>query len=689
MSVRRARMVWGALLLSALGIAVCLALIMIAPGALPGNASDLLATANYIRAIAASGEGLAPQASFPFGTTYTLDQWSLFSYVPAVIVARLSNEVTAIRAIQAASLVVSGILMLILVFQLTRNAVAAVISCIAFMLLPYRQAMVQYHFTLMRIEFIPLVLLSIVWHHRTRKWYSAIGIGGAQFYAFSVDPHYGLFSLVIVGIYCSYLVIGPKHSGARNALMERFCEPVGIGLLSVAAGIPQWMRVLRLDKQLVGVHRAYEQLITYSARPWDYIVPSVQHPLLGRITRDIVLKNIHGSYWHEQTLYVGLAIAALALLGVRRVRRMEGQEQRMMGYLLVAVILGAGICSMPPEVSILGCRISLPGHLLYRVFPMFRVYARWGVLVGAAAVVLTGYAVAGMQGKLVGRMLVVVLGGLIVFEYFPPVQPVRFDTAAVPVFCHWLAERDSVRAVCFYPLGWPPQKKGEELTSWMMYEDLFWQREHEVPMFNGEPASRLDWALKLELADPGHANTPARLAWLGVSHLAVHLDDITRATLMEVRSHRDLQKVYGDAETEIFRITGATIRILPSEFMVPSSVPATTERTICGDIELGIVCAAAQRLAAYGPHMALYEGRYELEVELLSDSPQDGVLLITADSGATTVSEFSLVVDRNRPTSYIFETEGAVGFEFRVYLPSGDYRFGGMRLTRLGSAEAA
>lgn len=657
-----------------------------------GSKSDNFAVTWHVWALGqVNGEaGSTSLLNFPFGRSLRANPMDFLTTLPSTWLASVTNEVFAFNFVLFISFLLSGVFTYTLVYLLTKRTFPSIVCGLAYMILPYHLAMSQYHFTLARIELFPLFLLTLAWFLKYPRRYNASWILLAQFVSFAVNAHYGLFNCsVLTAFLLVYLFYRGEKDWGRPTL-ARIGGVLSVVVLAVATGIPCFLSTFQKSAKIAS-GRPLEQLYAYSARVWDYFLPPIQHPLLGGFTQGFIMSHIHDSYWHEQTLYLGWTVLGLATIGTWYLWRSRAKEHRFLGVFLPLMAIGGFLFSMPPTVNVFGAQIPMPGFFLHYLFPVFRVYARFGVVVATATVVLAGFGIAWVLERVRWKKIVgVLIAGLILFEFIN-VPPAHFvDLSKPPQIYQWLSEQDEVQAIAEYPLNWPAVKDGEHLNLWDLYEYMLWQRVHEKPMFNGEPEVGLDRAMKLELSDPGHPNTPARLGWLGITHVIVHLEDLSLDRIASVRRHPNLELVYADEETEVYRIASSAITVVPQEFkfLAETTVSNSTDQLERILIEVATDDSASpeeKQLAVYGPCMALYQGIYEAAVFLSTqgEGMETMIVRVTADFGAVIVAELDVDPNIGDLHTLRFETDGATGFEFRIYLPPGDYHFEGVILRRL------
>ena len=139
-------------------------------------------------------------------------------------------------------------------------------------------------------------------------------------------------------------------------------------------------------------------LFRYSAKWWSYLVPPVAHPLLGATAHRIWTAAGVREGLLEQQVSLGWGIVALGLIAhrsawLRPASRTTVARRGARVPVLVVVAVAALVCSLSPERTIGAFTFVRPSALLYDVVPMFRSYARFGVVVQLMAALLAGIGV--------------------------------------------------------------------------------------------------------------------------------------------------------------------------------------------------------------------------------------------------------------------------------------------------------
>ena len=170
---------------------------------------------------------------------------------------------------------------------------------------------------------------------------------------------------------------------------------------------------------------------------------------------------------------------------------------------LASVACAALLCSLSPERRIGSFTFVRPSALLYEVAPMFRAYARFGVVVGLMTALLAGAGAAWLWRwpTSAGRRAAALLLGLAVLEY-APFPPWRWRDV-LPTRAHrWLAAQSgSLRVLdCV-----PPSRGSDSLALSLLG--------HEVSLL-GAPT----------FDDCGEPRLGDKLEAMGYTHVVVRRD---------------------------------------------------------------------------------------------------------------------------------------------------------------------
>lgn len=310
--------------------------------------------------------------------------------------------------------------------------------------------------------------------------------------------------------------------------------------------------------------RSLQEFFGLSARPLGYLLPSQDNPIFGRYTKDFVKTPFYGGHITEHTLYlgwVGIILSIVAVRGWRRknkeqVRKWESEPRKVasqqrgkqasggqraeaiklssyqaikysassiqdqgsriqkgVSFFLFAGIV-ALIFSYSPYTEIGNFRIFFPSYFMYKVLPMFRVYARFGILVMLSISVLAGIGLAHILEKITspgkrGFFFILIL--LLVFVEFAPTLPTAaIETSPPPVY-QWLAQEEGDFIIAEYPVETD-------------YYYMFYQRIHQKRLVNGALPGTPAYEVRNKISDILNPRTPGILKFLGVRYVILHPD---------------------------------------------------------------------------------------------------------------------------------------------------------------------
>jgi hypothetical protein len=251
----------------------------------------------------------------------------------------------------------------------------------------------------------------------------------------------------------------------------------------------------------------------------EYLLPSIDHPVLGRFVNVLTPNSLHGSNYFEQTLYLGVVPLGLCVAGYFLWFHKRDTSIRHQYFLFFSAgALCMLLLSMPPFISFGGMKIPTVSYFMHKIAPMFRVYARFGILANlfvacGAAVVLVEVSL--RVSKMRYYLFVSFLLSVLVFEYWsiPPHYARSIDPP--PAVYQWLAREPGDLIVAEYPM-----MKSDEAA---FYTYLFWQRIHKKRMVNGAtPDNTEAWEFFEKVRDLTNPDTMQLLKSLGVKYVIVH-----------------------------------------------------------------------------------------------------------------------------------------------------------------------
>jgi hypothetical protein len=369
--------------------------------------------------------------------------------ITGALIARLSGAVAAYNWLILLTFPLSAAAAYLLARYLKLSPPGAALAAIAYAFSPFHVAQAAYHTHIAQTQWIPLYLLAL-WRCLDDASPSTISVLGAATVGVTLSNFYGGFIAAVITpvAVAAYWLATRQQDGSSR----RLGLTVGSLVLIAACGIAYASYAAR---DVVSNRAAFAfprtDLFGFSATWWSYLVPPVAHPLIGAtVHRFWAAEGVRAGLL-EQQVSLGWGIVALAIIAIVSWVRVRQTAVPV----LVTVAAAALVCSLSPEQTIGPFTFTLPSSLLYGVAPMFRAYARFGVVVQLMTALLAGVGVdylrrAGtLRAQIVGLALVALAAG----EY--AVSPSTLWRDVLPTTAHrWVMQQpDGVRVLDCAPLN--------------------------------------------------------------------------------------------------------------------------------------------------------------------------------------------------------------------------------------------
>jgi hypothetical protein len=412
-----------------------------------------------------------------------------------------------------------------LVRHLTDSRPAAAVCGVIFAFSPYMLAHGKEHLSLLATGWIPLFALLVVraWKSRT---FASIAVCGLAYIALTAfNYQYGLLTgaFAVVFLATIYLTGRPWARGKRDrAVIWKALPVVAVVVAAVV------LMLVSLSGSPQGQKKAAVSAYQYSARPWDYFIPPAEGALFGGLTHGFITSHLHGGFIAENSLFLGYVPLALALVAIaaaglrRRAAALETaffsvSDSRRLVCAFTASAAVAFLLSMPPSATVGSARVYLPSHLVFKVLPQFRAFARFGVIVTLCVAVLAGYGIKvillnrrfSRRATVVASLLALLI--LLEFTIVPPFYVL--DTDRADGYSRWLEKHGAGGAAAVYPLY--------AKDDFDNYAYFFQQRLHGRELVNGaDPGSEAEM-YRQSVLDLYNEATPGLLKRLGADYLVV------------------------------------------------------------------------------------------------------------------------------------------------------------------------
>ena len=375
------------------------------------------------------------------------------------------------------SFALGGFGMYLLALRHLRSKAAAFLAGLAFAFAPYRLAAFS-HIQLLTAQWIPFALLFLDDFLRYQK----VGCDAPQV----PRTFRSAWHLRSLGLFCFFLLLQAAsswHLAAFTAfivavyagawwLAELRAWPLLVllvlaGLAVCATLLPLALPYLKVMEELKAA-RPVEVLVSFSARPGDFLAAAPQNRLFGALLASF---SARPGFTEENFLFPGFVAPLLALASLLPLPgHRELKCQALSCFILWAVALGALAFTFGPT-----CPFPLPYSLLTTILPfasLIRVPPRWATAMLVPLSLLAGYGYIRLMKssrrflnlREGGRYLFPLLAFGLVAESFSLPLPLAHvgSKADLPVCYRWLAQNQEDFAILEIPFYTPPEPEYPE-----------------------------------------------------------------------------------------------------------------------------------------------------------------------------------------------------------------------------------
>ena len=368
---------------------------------------------------------------------------------------------------------------------------------------------------------LPLLVLALLRMRRHRTFVSAAVAGLAIALAFYVQSYLGLLAGSATVVFLLVDLASVRTWKERLWVLALFDVALAAALGALGPAITAGVG------QKDDVAGAFSTRISdfYGAEVSGYVLPSARQPLAERFLAEDTWPPPHVGdavvFFGYSTL--GLALAAL-VLAIRRHPAIAVPPERAFAVLFATVLLPvAFITSLPPHVSIVGLDVPTPSQLIGKVTVAWRIYSRFGLLVGLALVILAACALHVLvtrHGRR-GRWAAVGLIALVGFEFAPGATVPTWAADPTPLYVRWLANQPA-GIVANYPVRIRLPDRGAETWVEHAKSTAYYQTKHGHPIYATEEGfPERSQAIRL-LTQPLNETSTSFLAAEGVKYVLVH-----------------------------------------------------------------------------------------------------------------------------------------------------------------------
>lgn len=395
---------------------------------------------------------------YPFGISLLFHTLNLVNGVLSLPFQLFGGVAFAYNAVNMLALVLAGSGMFALVWYLTRSSPAAFAGGLIYAFNPY----IAFHAdagqtNLLSIEWMPWYFLALLLGLR-RSWIWLPVAALLLVVNALTDWHYVVFLALITSLTALYEAQQLKHPRAILLLLGKL-GLVGAVFAIIAA--PVLLPMLREMSSDPSVTRDLEDSLNHSADLLAFVLPSPFHPIWGAWAASIFYGRLVPPNMVGGLASVGFGTLLLALVG--------GVSRRR-DWALFAVIAAAGaVLALGPYLRINGSVVQYAGgpvplpYIWFNRLPFMtavRVPSRFVLVTMFGLAVLAGFGVAalgerfgtGRRSRPVQSLLLLAIGGLLLFEYWPaPFKTTPTTPDQVSAFYRWLGSDHAEYAIADVP----------------------------------------------------------------------------------------------------------------------------------------------------------------------------------------------------------------------------------------------
>ncbi len=491
--------------------------------------------------------------------------WVNFGFMPILginflfsrLMVVLAGYIVSVNLLTLFGFALTGLFGYLLAYSLIKNKTAAFISGFIFAFCPYHLNKV------MEFTYVFLGTWFVLYVYSLFRIKEQSGLWPIMLAAFSFTmtvvfcAYYGFFAFVFTAgllIFCFLYqwrnkLVDLRTAQKRRELLARarkslrFVKSIAVVLVLFILlnaqslwGILSRMFFSHADTASgasVSFARPLDYLIAQSARPLSYLLPASTHPVFGSFTEKMFGSIFYGRGFREQTLYLGAIPLILAFTAFRQWKRKRANpkiypdyhasgENFFIGFF---IFMGwfAFLCSLPPFLDIGIFKIYFPSYYFYKILPMFRAYARFGMVVMLCVAVLAGYGLRYIFGNIKSKNIrflftsIVFLAILFEFTNVPPSRVT--DILKIPPVYAWLKDQTGDFIIAEYPMA--AVSSGE---AWEKYDYLYYQTIHQKRMVNGAMQGTKAFEIRRKISKIDDPQTIAILKEMGVEYVIFHSD---------------------------------------------------------------------------------------------------------------------------------------------------------------------
>jgi len=518
----------------------------------PGDSTGTIAIFWWWSYALQHGKGILDNTAWgaPFGAGWAAQP---FAVLPLLVFTPLSlvfGPTAAYNLGVLSSFPLSAVLAYLAGRRLGMTPLGAAFSGLAFAFLPFHQMKATGHLSQAHMEVFPALLYFLLrWRDGGSRW-NLLGAGAMLGLSLWTDYQFAFIMLFLTAAFftASLALSWGAESLGRHSVAASLTAVGLLPFLPPALLLGHRPGTGPIGSALGSFQRSLGDIDIYSNRPWEYLMPWSQNPLVPSAVKAYQAAHLHGSNGVEQAQVLGYTVIALALAALVWFR------PRFPVVLGLVVACAGGLLALPADFHVFGQLLHGPAFLLNRVVPFIRVYARFGVLVMLGATLLAGLGFTLLEAVLRPRrqpwlLAIPFLLLAVEFNGQPPTHTTTIFPA--PDEYTWLKAQPA-GILIEYPVVIVTPAEEVASRAYTLYQQV-----HLHPIFNGSDAGSAADRVAPSLDPYYEPGVSARLSALGIRYVVVHRKVFPTAGYGLPRAVEGLQYVatfdHGDADVYLVK----------------------------------------------------------------------------------------------------------------------------------------
>jgi len=363
----------------------------------------------------------------------TITSQPILDYGATLLSKLIGDPLMSYNLLITLSFVLSGFFTYAVAYKITKNRLASLVSGFIFSFSPYHIRQAQNHLEIAQIEVIPFYFLFFYEYLKNKNLKNSLITGIALAVSTLTVNYYGLFLGILTAVFFATDVVIRRTKRLKKDISSLVIL-LTAGLFLVGICDINFIKIYATNKNLdeytwKAIGKTEQDYIKYAAKPWFYVLPDIANPPFGNLSKQTLIKisNLNPYYLtrtfsaNENSLYLGLIPILLSTLAFKH----KPKTAKVLALIALVFI----ILSFPPYIFFKSREIYLPNFIFMKIFPMFRVYSRAGVITLFMTSLLSGiglsYLLAKFNRKILGFLITISTLTFILIEFYMPAQTTK------------------------------------------------------------------------------------------------------------------------------------------------------------------------------------------------------------------------------------------------------------------------